>query len=105
MKTTFFLFCVLCASAAAGQNAVGAGALNAQPVPLTFPSRPEHASQKPMGREESILGNSENVSAHGERPLWEFASKRGEVPLGDIARELKKEHTVAKKSTSVFENQ
>ncbi len=105
MKTACFIFCVLCVSTALGQNVAGTNVLSAQPVPLAFSSRPEHASAKSLAQEESILGTFCNVSAHGERPLWEFASKTVEVPLGDVARKLRKEHTVAKKSNAVFENQ
>jgi hypothetical protein len=105
MKTVVFLFGVLCASTAFGQSTTGTAALSAQPVPVTFVSRPEHASPMPMGREQSILTSSANTWAHGERPLWEFATKKVEIPLGDIARELRKEHSVAKKPTAVFENQ
>jgi hypothetical protein len=105
MKTKLVLSCVFCASAAFGQNVAGAGAISAQPVPITFTSRSEHASQKPMGHEESILGSSSSAWAHGERPLWEFAPKTVEVPLGDRAREIRREHTLAKKSAKVFENQ
>ena len=46
----------------------------------------QHASQHEMTAEQSILGTNSNPSAHGERPLWEFATPRVEKPLGDIAR-------------------
>jgi hypothetical protein len=106
MKTAFFLlFCGLCAAAAFGQNVAGAGAMSAQPVPIAFQSRPEHASQMSLKAEQNILGSSTNISAHGERPLWECVPTKVEVPLGDIARELRKEHTVARRSARIFENQ
>jgi hypothetical protein len=57
-----------------------------------------------MLSEQSLLGTSTYVTAHGERPLWEFAPKVVEVPLGDIARTLRKERQIAKKSAAVFEN-
>lgn len=79
--------------------------MSAQPLPLIFPSHLEHATQTPLAHEQSILGDSVNVSGHGERPLWEFSSKQVEVPLGDIARQIRKDRTVARKSAAVFENQ
>jgi hypothetical protein len=104
MKTVFLLFCGLCATTAFGQNIGAASAvLNAEPVPLTVPSHPQHATEKPMLVEQSLLG-SNYTYAKGERPLWEVAPKKVEVPLGDVARALRKEHAVAKKSATVVEN-
>ena len=105
MKTVFFLFCVLFASAAFAQN-VGASAsvLSNQPIRIAVPDHPEHASEMPMLMEQSLLHTSTFTSAHGERPLWEVAPVKQEVPLGDVARACKKERTIVKKSATVVEN-
>jgi hypothetical protein len=104
MKTIFLLFCGLCATAAFGQN-VGSAAsvLNAEPAPIAVTSHPAHATQKAMLSEQSLLGTSSFTYAHGERPLWEVAPKKVEVPLGDVARTYRKEHAVSKKSATVVE--
>jgi hypothetical protein len=102
MKITLVLFCFLCATAAFGQAALGGSALSSEPRILQMPSHPAHAMQQPMGRQQSILVNSAVVSAHGERPLWEVAPKRHEVPLGDVARMFRKEHATAKKAVMVW---
>jgi len=70
MRTVFFLFCVMCATAAFGQNVAGASVLSAEPAVIAVPSHPGHASQQNMLGEQSLLGTSTNISAHGERPLW-----------------------------------
>jgi len=41
MKTTFFAFCFLCATAAFGQTA---GVLSNNPQPTEVPDHPQHAS-------------------------------------------------------------
>ena len=104
MKTAFLLFCVLCASAAFGQSVAGTSVLSAEPVAIVVPSHPGHATQQNMLSEQSLLGTSTYVSAHGERPLWEVAPKKVEVSLGDVARACRKDHAVAKKSANVVEN-
>jgi len=100
MKTAVFAICFLCATGAFAQ--VGAQSLSADPQILQLTSHPMHASQHPMGEEQSLLTSSGFTSATGDRPLWEFASNRPEVPLGDIARNLKKEHLTAKKAEKVL---
>jgi hypothetical protein len=103
MKSTVFVLCLLCATAAFGQS-VGATALSAQPVVVQFYSHPEHASPLPMAQEQSLLIPSAYTYAKGERPLWEFAPDSYATPLGDTARQLKKEHAAAKKSDTVWVN-
>jgi hypothetical protein len=104
MKTVFFLFCVMCASAAFGQTVAGASVMSAEPMPVMVPTHPRHADHQDLLTEQSLLGTSVNISAHGERPLWEVAPKKVEVPLGDVARALREDHKVAKKSATVVEN-
>jgi hypothetical protein len=103
MKTTFFILCFLCATAALGQS-VGGAALSNEPQPIQFLSHPQHASRQPMAQEHNILDGSDYVYAQGERPLWEMAPVSHETPLGDVARILRKEHTMAKKADIVWSN-
>ena len=42
--------------------------------------------------EQSLLENSSVFVCEGERPLWEVQPLAPQVPLGDIARALRKEH-------------
>jgi hypothetical protein len=103
MKTLLLVVCILAATAAFGQTA---SAISSEVSPMTIPDHPQHASQHEMTAEQSILGTNSNPSAHGERPLWEFATTRVERPLGDIARELRKQRDLVatKKAGSVMEN-
>jgi hypothetical protein len=104
MKYVLFVLCALCATTAFGQSTAGGGVLNAEPQLIEVPSHPAHAMQQDMGLEQNLLGNSSPVWAHGERPLWEVAPKIHVVPLGDIARDLRKEHATAKKALIVWDN-
>lgn len=58
-----------------------------------------------MAREHSLVGGGTYSYAQGERPLWEFGPVSEPRPLGDIARELRKEKQSAKKAEIVFEKQ
>ena len=102
MKTLCFTLCLLLTTAAFGQ-AVGYASLSNQPVVIQIPSHPLHASPQPMAQELSLLTGSAYVSAQGERPLWEVARIPDGMPLGDVARLLRKQHATAKKATFVFE--
>jgi hypothetical protein len=100
MKTTLFLLCLLSATAALGQS-VGGSALSAEVQPFEMSGHQSRAAQHPMASEQSLLETSSYSYAQGERPLWEVAPVIHAVPLGDIARMLKKEHDAAKKATFV----
>jgi len=102
MKTLFFALCLLAATGAFGQTT---SVIPSQAYPITIPDHPEHASQHAMAGEQYILENSCNPSAHGERPLWEVAPPpRVVTPLGDVARDLRRQRADAKKARLVFEN-
>ena len=103
MKTTLFVLCLFCATAAFAQN-IGYGAVSAEPVVIQFYSHTAHASAQPMGTEQNLLGRSGSTFAHGERPLWEVAVPSQVTPLGDSARLLKKAHESAKKADIVWHN-
>jgi hypothetical protein len=98
MKITVFALCFMCATAAFGQLS----AISNQPQPLVMVDHPARASQHPMAEEQTLLTADGFTYAHGERPLWEFASTPHNVPLGDIARDLKREHLTAKKADKVW---
>ena len=106
MKTLLFVSAVvlLGASSALGQATISTYVLSNEPVKIHPLSHPEHASQRPMAEIQSLLENGSYFYAVGKRPLWEFATKQQEVPLGDVARLLRKEHETAKKATFVREN-
>ena len=104
MKTMFCLFCVFFACAAFGQNVAGASVLSNEPYRIMVPEHPEHASQKPMLAEQSLLQTSTFTAAHGERPLWEVAPVKEEVPLGDVARAYRGEHNIEIRSATVVVN-
>jgi len=101
MKTTLLAFLVLCASAAFGQSF--ASVRSSEPNVVQLPSHQARASQHPLAQESNILFTSANISARGERPLWEFAQPRVEVPLGDVARMLREGHATVKKAVMVLE--
>lgn len=104
MKTTLFVLCFFCATAAFGQ-AIGSGALlSSEPVVVQFASHTGHASQTSMGSAQNLLEQSSFTHARGERPLWEVAIPSQVTPLGDSARSLKKAHDAVKKADIVWNN-
>ena len=101
MRITVFAFCFLCAAAAFGQTAA---VMYPNPQPVVIPSHPEHAATHAMGPESSLLQTSVYSYGQGEQPLWEFASDKREVPLGDVARAYRKGHVFDKKAVIVSNN-
>jgi hypothetical protein len=84
---------------------VGGSPANGQAQMLTIAENRVHASQTGMAEPQDLLERSGNTAAQGERPLWEFMPpKPAGPPLGDVARELKKEHEAAKKATIIWTN-
>ena len=60
-----------------------------------------------MGQGVNLMERSGSSSDHGEMPLWEAMQKvpaAPVTPLGDAARELRKEHAAAKKAAIVWKN-
>jgi hypothetical protein len=103
MKTTLFVLCLLCATAAFGQYYSGAGHIDSQPVIWQPASHPQHAAYAPMMSEQSVLGSNYS-SAQGERPASDFPQPEG-VSLGAYAREQKKQHEQVKKASVIWVNQ
>jgi hypothetical protein len=102
MKTTIFVLCFLCATAAFAQNAP---VLTGNPQPLEIADHPQHASQHAMAPESTLLSTSPYGYAQGEVPLVELGSLEYQTPLGDVARAYRKEHAVVPKAAKVSENQ
>jgi len=103
MKTILCAMFLLCASAAFGQ-AVGAATVSSQPQVYTFDSHPLHASRVPMAQSQDLNGGVTVVVTQGERPLWEVAQEKHEMPLGDVARMLRAERAAKKKAAVQLQN-
>jgi hypothetical protein len=104
MKIAICVACLFCATAAFAQASLGMSVLNSEPVVLKSPDHPQRALQMPMGNEQTVMTTFYPTHATGQRPLWEVAPKKVEVPLGDVARELRKEHAAASKAQIIWEN-
>jgi hypothetical protein len=102
MKTLFFTLCLVLTTAAFGQ-AIGYASISNQPVVREIPSHPLHAAPQPMAPELSLLTRSAYVSVQGEKPLWEVARIPETMPLGDVARLLRKQHATAKRAIVILE--
>jgi hypothetical protein len=104
MRTTILVLLILCTAAALGQNA---GVLSNQPQIFRIPDHPQQAEPHALASEHSLVGGGADTYtyARGERPLWEFGSMSNPVPLGDIAREVRKEKLTAKRAQRIFEKQ
>ena len=102
MRTTILVFLILCTAAALGQSA---GVLSNQPQIFHIPDHPQQAEPHALGFEHSLVGGGAYTYARGERPLWEFGSMSNPVPLGDFARQVRKEKLTAKRAQKVFEKQ
>jgi hypothetical protein len=94
-------FCLLCAGSALAQNAP---VLSNTPQPLQMSDHAQHADEHSMRLETSLLGSGSHYTyAQGEVPLAELGSPIYHTPLGDIARDLRKEHSTAPKAVKVLE--
>jgi hypothetical protein len=104
MKTYFFSFVVttICVVGAAGQTNLAT--LSSQPYVYTAPSHTQHATQTSMPSGQNLMERGGTTAAQGERPLWEVMPLAPETPLGDSAREVRKEHAAAKKARIVWSN-
>lgn len=102
MKTTLLALIVLCAGTAFGQ---AASILSNQPQIIQMANHTLHAEQHSMASEQSLVGGNAYGYAQGEQPLWEFGPVSEPAPLGDVARQVRKEKLTAKKAEIVFEKQ
>jgi len=103
MKTAIAVFCFLCATAAFAQNG---GYISNAPVPTVISDHPEHASVHEMAPDTPVVGGSAVLTAHGDRPMWDFGPiSEGERPLGDVARDYRKQRLGHKKAEKSLEKQ
>jgi hypothetical protein len=101
MKTTLLALCLLSASAAFGQTA---SLITNEPSPIHISGHQLQALQQSMQTERSLLFTGGSTSAQGERALWEAGAKpAADVPLGDIARFYRDQHSVVKKAVKRLE--
>lgn len=106
MKKLFFLS-VVCGLCATGVMAQVGGAITSAPTTSSFviAGHTQHASQTSLASTQNLIGHFSTASAKGERPLWEVMPPSApETPLGDVAREVRKEHETAKKAVAVWAN-
>jgi len=102
MKMTLLVFCLLFATAAFGQ---GYGTyISAEPQIYNPPNHPEHAAYAPISTGQTVVGGAGYTIAQGDRPASDFP-QQAQLSLGDVARELRKEHEKVKKSRIVWTNQ
>lgn len=103
MKTTLLVLLILAGTAAFGQSA---GVLSNVPQVISMPEHPMHADVTPMASEHFLVGGGTYTVAHGERPLWEFGPVSEPArPLGDVARDVRKEKESARKAEITLEKQ
>lgn len=101
MKTTLCVLFLFVSAAAFGQY----GYVPSQGYIYQPPDHPQHASYAPIASEQTVLGGSAYTLAQGDRPASDFPQKP-QPSLGDVARELRKQHQQqAKKSSFVWTNQ
>jgi hypothetical protein len=104
MKKILFVFCLLSTAAAFGQYGLSIGSQNSQAQSYQFQNHPSHADYAPMSTERSVLPSTTFLSAQGERRASDFAQP-DEMPLGTVARELKRQRADLRKSRVVWINQ
>lgn len=97
---------IFCAAGAFGQVNVGS-TMSAPEEGFQMPDHPQTAARMGMGLERDLLGTSLNITEQGEMPLWEAMEMMPApyvTPLGDSAREIRKEHALAAKAVIVWNN-
>jgi len=105
MKTCVLLFVVMIGGAvAASAQSIGSSVSTVQPQMLILSDNPQHASQVDLAQEHDLLEHGGSHSAQGERPLWEVMPAPVVTPLGDIAREYRKEHESLRKAVMIWVN-
>ena len=103
MRTTLLVLVILAGTATFGQSA---GVLSSVPQVISMPEHPMHADVTPMASEHFLVGGGTYTVAHGERPLWEFGPVSEPArPLGDVARDVRKEKQAARKAEMILEKQ
>ncbi len=103
MKSIFLIpLLLLLGVGAFGQSTIGAGG----PQMESAWAPPDHSLRaEPHGLSaERDLRERGGVSmARGELPAWEVLNPAEEIPLGDVARNYRKQHAAAKRARIVWE--
>lgn len=102
MKTMLVVFFLGCAACAFGQCCSNASVSS----PFQFADHSYRASPQRLSQEQDLFTSSGGLYIeHGEMSLSDVPLPPVKVvPLGDIARALKKEHATAKKAQFIREN-
>jgi len=103
MKKTLLVLSLFMTTAAFAQYSA-VGYLSSQPQVYHSPEHTAHAGFEPMAAEQNVYPGNSYSFGQGERPASDFP-QAASPSLGDIARELKKEHALVKKSDTVWINQ
>ncbi|MGA2004186.1 MAG: hypothetical protein ABSG70_12430 [Terriglobales bacterium] len=101
MKNILLVLLLFSTSAAFGQY-IG-NHVDSQVQVYHIPDHPAHASYSQIGDGSGIVGGGGMFFARGDRPASDFPQATA-VPLGDSARELKKQHAQVKKARVIWEN-
>jgi len=104
MKKTLLILSLTLFVTTAAFAQLGAGYISSQPQIFHSPEHTAHAGFQPMASEVSIYPGASYTTAQGDRPASDFP-QAASASLGDIARELKKQHALVKKSDVVWVNQ
>jgi len=99
MKTTFLISLLLLSVGAFGQCC----ALPSMGPVWAGPDHSLPAMPHSLAPERDLRERGGVTMAQGERPAWEVMGSAEEMPLGDAAREYRKEHATAKKARIVWE--
>jgi len=67
------------------------------------PDHSQRAERHGLGAEHDLRESSGVTMARGELAAWEVLSPAEETPLGDVARDYRKEHAAAEKARIVWE--
>ena len=106
MKRLFFLS-VVCAFCGTGAMAQIGGSIVSAPTtsPFVIQGHMQRASQTALATSQNLIGHFSTSASKGERPLWEvMPAPAPEVPLGDMARIIRKDHETAKKASVSWTN-
>jgi len=101
MKTVFLMLLLLLSVGAFGQ-CCSVIAPPQMTSPWSWPDHSMRASRHSLAPEFDLQEAGGATMAQGERPAWEIFNAPT-IPLGDIARDYRKEHLIAKKARIVWE--
>jgi len=104
MKTIFLISLLLLLGVGAfGQCCQSSMAAPAMTSAWTAPDHSQRAMRHGLATEYDLREIGGVTMARGELPAWEVMSPAEETPLGDVARDYRKEHETAKKARIVWE--